>query len=550
MLKLNIQNFRIIRKLDLVDEGKLSIFVGYNESGKTSLTQAIKFAFAGEAFGHKGKNLATLITHGESRMSVRVQVNDMLVHRTSYDTGDSLSDIAKNLNSPKEVVPILFDSEMVGDGGNKAMRAYLTGIAEDLFDPSVHFANDEAVRGCADLAKRAGKLTVKAIVAYCEEQRAAKKVPSRPVQPQGERPSDAQLQLAKSAIEAAAAHVTACKADMDAAVKTSHELSQVAHHIKAVEAYRAAAAITSGSDVLGDQRPHLERVCNINLSVYEATAALLRDAGYPDESKMCSNLKAELEFVTKNAAAILKDHPKPPEAPMCPPEPACFADYQSAMQASGKTLPEMLNLVNMAVQNTTERFNAAVAAQDTAQARYDLLQRLTGAWSSFDANMVDYETNAQRITLEWERWNRAAKEIAAAHTAFLTQQSQRFAAIISDMGAAVLGGRKLSLDITNGITLNGLPIAEVSKSTRWRMEVSVMTAIARSVKSPLLLIDGADILDIRNRKTMTSFLMEHVVPHFKHVVLTMTAKDDIAAETPLSGDASRWIMTDGSAYKL
>ncbi|MFA6132567.1 MAG: AAA family ATPase [Phycisphaerae bacterium] len=554
MLKLNIQNFRNIRSLDMTDEGKLTILVGYNESGKSSLKGAIKFAFCGEAFGHKGKDVGTLITHGESRMSVRVQVNDLLVYRTSYDTGDSLTEIAKNLKAPKDVVPLLFDSEMAGDGGNKAMRAYLTGVAEDQFDPSVHFVKDDAIRGCADLAKRAGKLQVKAIVAYCEDQRAQHKTPPKPTPPQIDRPTEGQIAKVKADLESAVTTLATTKAELAEAQSLSRDLSQIANHVKALSDYQVKLATVRTDDPLGARRQALDKLANVNLKTLDAIEAMLRAAGYEAAGLNMVVVKVELAAIVAEAQKILGDNPAPDSAPVQPVEPACFADYQRSLEAGGKTiseqLPGLLAQAANAVFVCTERNQSAQQTKDAAQAASDQMQRLIGGWNSYDAVNTDYAAKAQRAEVEWAKWNHAAKEIQAAHTNFLTQQSQRFSNIISDMGAAVLGGRKLAIDITNGITLGGLPIEEVSLSTRWRMEVSVMTAVARSLNSPLLVIDGADILDRHNRNIMTSFLMEHVVPHFKHVILTMTAKDDIAAETPLEHPASRWIINNGSVHKL
>jgi len=554
MLKLNIQNFRNIRSLDLTDEGKLSIFVGYNESGKSSLAGAIKFAFCGEAFGHKGKSVGALVTHGESRMSVRVQVNDMLVYRTSYDTGDSLTEIAKNLNTPKDVVPLLFDSQMAGDGGNKAMRSYLTGVSEDLFDPAVHFAADDVIKNCVELAKRAGKLQVKGIVTYCEDQRAQNKAPSKPQQPQKARPTATQLEQAKANLATAIADVDRLTSELKEATTISQDVSRVANYVRAVEDYQAKMKTQTG-DTLGAQREVLERLSAVNTKTLDAMADLLAQTPYTVELELCRTLQTQLAIIVSQSAATLAKNPKPASAPSQPVEPECFGAYRNSFEASGQTvqscIPGVLAQAAQAVQRLTDARLSAITSKDLAQAVHDDLQRLTGAWESYDAINLAHASKAQKIEVEWAKWNRAAKEIAAAHTAFLTQQSQRFSNIITDMGAAVLGGRKLAIDITNGITLGGFPITDVSLSTRWRMEVSVMTAVARSLNSPLLIIDGADILDARNRKIMTQFLLDHVVPHFKHVVLTMTAKDDISAETPVTnGSATRWIINDGSAHKL
>lgn len=555
MLRVNIQNFRNIRSLDLSDDGKLTVIVGYNESGKSSFIGAIKFAFTGEAFGHKGKDLDTLITHGESRFSTRVQVNDLLVNRTSYGTGDPVSSIAQRLDISALVFPVMFDSQMAGDGGNKAMRAYLTGTAGDQFDPSVHFAEDKSIKDCADLAKRSGKLQVKAIVAFCEAQRAMHQKPSKPVVPPSARPTETQIQQLATAIETCASTLAQAKADRDSAISISHDLSQVANYIRAMEQYQTRLATTKFDDPLGSERQSLERLSGCNPQTLSAIAVQLQTAGYTDEAKLLSSFQVQIATIVTSVRERLAANPVPPSAPVRPAEPAIFADYRNSLEAGGQplatVLPAVLSQATTAVQVSSDRYTAIETDRTTKQQQYDAMQRALGAWQTYDGTSQEYDTAAQRAEVEWARWDTAAKQIQLAHTDFLTEQSTRFSNIVSQMGAAVLGGRKLSVDVTNGITLGGLPIEDVSVSTRWRMEICVMTAIAASLKSPLLLIDGADVLDVKNRRLLTEFITEFVVPHFKHVVLTMTAKDDINLETKLDSPiASRWIMNNGTVTRL
>ncbi len=558
MINVVIQNFRNIRNLELTDNGKLTMLVGYNESGKSSFVNAITYAFTGEAYGHKGKDLATLITRGEPRMSVRVLVNDLLVNRTSYGTGDSINAVAERLNVHKDILPILFDSQMAGDGGGKAMRTFLSGVAADMFDPSVHFAQYPEIKDCADLAKRAGKLQVKGIISYCEDQRAMQKRPDKPIMPTAPRPGEFDVAQLKNQFAAADAELVAAKEAQSEARRISQDLAQVSNFLRALAEYEVKVANTKTDDPLGAARAPLNRLASANRATLDAFVDLLKAAGYANEAFELDAVKIKVINAIDGAKQTLERCPPPASAPVRPVEPPAFADYRNSLEAmaAGKPLTEALAIVlgqaSAAVEATDKRHDAALRAKTELQQAYDSQQRLLGSWSAYDATSADYAAKAQKAEVEWARWDRAAKEIQTAHTVFLTEQSQRFSKLVSDMGSAVLGGRRLTVDVTNGITLDGLPIREVSASTRWRMEVVVMTAVASTFNSPLLLIDAADILDHMNRKYLTNFLTEHIVPRFKHVVVTMTAKGDLKDETPFpaGSDMTRWLMHDGTATRL
>ena len=77
--------------------------------------------------------------------------------------------------------------------------------------------------------------------------------------------------------------------------------------------------------------------------------------------------------------------------------------------------------------------------------------------------------------------------------------------IIGEADVKELGpkARKVVINRDTGISLGSMPISRCSVSTRWRIEVSIMAAIARMLKSPLLVIDAADVLAAaRTHKTL------------------------------------------------
>jgi hypothetical protein len=174
-----------------------------------------------------------------------------------------------------------------------------------------------------------------------------------------------------------------------------------------------------------------------------------------------------------------------------------------------------------------------------------------GAWENYVASMASYKSSCDASIVAWNMWDRAAKELTRLHTDYMSKQGVAFSSMVSSLGSNVLQGRRLNVDPDVGITLDGQSITDVSKSTRWRMEVCVMAAIAQSLGSPLLLLDGADILDVRNRSRLIEFLMASIVPNFKHVVLAATPVDEISKITPIGlPGVTRWVVEDGVVRKV
>jgi len=211
VIELDILNFRVIRELHLSDPTKLSIILGYNESGKTSLIRAISFAVTGEAFGLKGSQIGQLVRHGESRLSVSVRTGAFHAHRTTT-SGDTQKVIAHRLGVPVEYLPLMFDAHMCGDGGNRHMKAFLGGAAACRFNALAHFADDPAVRPYLEMGVRSGKTSTKQLVQYCESVRADQKEPPAPVRPSAMEPGQDQIQAVAGAIVASQNDLNAAQA--------------------------------------------------------------------------------------------------------------------------------------------------------------------------------------------------------------------------------------------------------------------------------------------------------------------------------------------------
>ena len=83
---------------------------------------------------------------------------------------------------------------------------------------------------------------------------------------------------------------------------------------------------------------------------------------------------------------------------------------------------------------------------------------------------------------------------------------------VEEFGGSVLSGRRVALDTEGEITIDGRTLETASGSERWRISVCVMAAIAAYLRSPILVLDGADILDDRNKMALVRFLAEKIVP--------------------------------------
>jgi len=80
MIDLSIHNFRGLSRIRLVDDSPLSIIIGPNQSGKSSLAQAVGFAFCGMVNGISDSSL--LAHHGHADLRVRLNLPGWTIERS------------------------------------------------------------------------------------------------------------------------------------------------------------------------------------------------------------------------------------------------------------------------------------------------------------------------------------------------------------------------------------------------------------------------------------------------------------------------------------
>lgn len=552
-LKLDVENFRNLRNVHVDDAGKVSLFVGYNEAGKSSLVNAIRFAFTGEAYGYRGKQVVGLISHGETRLNVKVRVGPHFVSRTTSG-GDPVKGIAERLGVPLEVLPLLFDAKMAGDGGNKHLKAFLAGMTASRFDAAAAFADKPVVAACIAEVQRMGANTTKAIIEGCERNRAASKAPSPPLKPTVPRPAANDVEGARAAEHAVRQAQQAALADQQELQSLYTRIVVLGSHLAAKEEYdRLMEERSAQSSLAPEERRHAELVAGINAGALKAAADLLTNSPF---CKDANPLKAAHALVTSASAAAralldknpLRNMPKLPEQK----DPEIVREIMEKHGAVTapilKTMSDQALLLLADSRTTLARLTTQGAADTN---RVQELTKALGAWEAYDAAQPTYVLAKERAEAEWDRWDLAAKSIAAAELEYQRTQGDRFGEMTAAMSAGVLNGRVLKIDPAEGIFLGDTPINDISTATQWRVEISLMAAIARTMSSPILLIDGLDILDVNNRATMNKFIVERIVPHFEHVILATTPRGDIKDELPSTVNGmTKYIIEAGNVRVL
>lgn len=554
MINLEITNFRNLRRIKMIDENSLSLITGYNEAGKSSIAGAIEYVMTGAAFGRRGKDVEGLITIGEDRMQVRLTTGNFVWNRTKSG-GDNIKGIADDLGTHADILPVLFNHRLCGDGGSKALKTFLDTAAAARFDPFAAFMDEPEVRSCIEHAKRAGQTTTAQITRFAEQQRAASKTPSEPVKPTSIAPTELELKLARQKVEELRAVHAAAKADLDQLDTTSQGVAAVLAYLKAVEAHENVKRTASLIDNLPHRAEH-EKVIAINTESLGAVAEILEAAGYkkPGGYDVITALGVVKSCIA-TSSKLLADNPSPTKLPDEPTLSEAGQKILPSLEKSGDDTPEKLRalLTNSATlrPELVKAVEDADAALTNAKLKLESLLRVQGAWQQYDIAFPQWEDNKVKTEADWKRWDNCVKRLKEAEDAHLAKAGDAFGQLVSGFADDLLQGRKLTISRENGIMLNGMTLGEdTSVSTRWRVEVCIMAAIARTLKSPLLVIDAADVLDERNKNAFLSWLLNKIVPYFGHVIITSTCRGKIEDEQPSPPGTTKWILNNGELSKL
>ena len=563
-IKLDILNFRTLRTVRLHDDNKMSVVIGENESGKSSLISAVQFVFTGSAFGHKGTSLEPLVRHGEAKMAVKVEVANLAAARTKAG-GNTLKSIAEQFKIPSDCLPLLFDARMNGDGGCKAMQTFLDSMSNTSFDALACFAERQDLLPAVEQAVQAVGKNAKKLVKYCEEARASIKEPTAPTTPTNALAAEDYIkQTGKRVENAAIEYNMAINAHKDS-VNTLAKLKIISEYTNSLAGYEAGKIAASKEDPWRENREVIVGMANLDLvylkdlmAKFSAFIPLVRDLWSNSDTFGPEEICELVEREVNRAKAMIEANPTPasmPNKPILPAEAQQLFDDLSngGINLHAKAMmQEVIGAAKLDVDNLslvcTKTHTDLVSAQEQLA---DML-RVQGAWNEYKAAQSRYADEQTRAKREWDMWDLIAKTITKAELEFTNTAGNAFGTLVAEFSSTILQGRTVKINKDTGIWLGTEHITDCSDSTRWRIEIAVMAAVARTLKSPLLLIDGLDILSPANNSLFTKFLIERILPFFEHVIVTKTPKSTMADEkaAPKGSVFTKWLMVNGELTKL
>lgn len=551
MIDLDIQNFRNLRRVNLVDKNPISMIMGFNEAGKSSLVAAIQWCETGVAFGHKGKDVDKLVTLGEDRMHVRITLDNGLRFYRTRTGGDALKTVAERHGVSTDVLPLLYHQELCNDGGNRHMKAFLAGQASSRFDPAVTFQSDQDVLYYVNLARRAGNVETKQMLAYMERCRADQKVPSQPMAPNITRPFADDMRKLQAFIDECDQKLAEIRGDLAQCDEASRAVAQLQNFRKAKEAYDLALS-GAKDDSLGDRRAALTAVTHINATTLDSMVEVLQKAGFENASKVVQGAIVELNSARRTAESTLKANPPPKPLPEPPVLNDLAQKYEELFGQMGQSLADIAANLHTEANGKRADQTKITIERDDARGQLERAKEAKGAWDAYDESVPRYEETKAKIEAEWNRWDNAIKAIKQAEREFVDRSGDKFAELVSKLSGYILQNRRVTIDQEEGIRLGNELVEDLSLSTRWRVEVAVMAAIAITCNSPLLVIDGVDVLDAQNKGSFLQFLLENVASHFQHIILTSTCKSKLEDEKPFPSGVpiTKWILDRGEIHQL
>lgn len=364
------------------------------------------------------------------------------------------------------------------------------------------------------------------------------------------------------------------------------DLRLLARHLRAAQAHHDASS-QRASDPLGACRAGLVELARADAAPIEQFAALLERAGLAAEAQAARGFHTTFKDAIATSRSTLELTPAPPGLPPLPePLPAEIRNrWQETLagglplvettlrQAEGELGPKPIHVRAPAVSPEGEEIlrlspdGLAQALQEAEQAESQTSEQLQSVrgdaaqiagqlveaevaarqWADFDtANRGISERNAQAKQM-WERWHTLRARFEQVIVQKQAEGCDAFLRDLETLGAAYFKGRRLQLSPEGALALGNVPLATLSGSEQWRVGALITATIAKRAKCPLLVLDGADILDNENRRTLSNFLRTEIAPHFRHVLLLATPKRDLVEEfsSPVPSFIDRFLVSEG-----
>jgi hypothetical protein len=548
MLKLEVENFLGIAHAVLEDDKAFSVVVGPNNSGKSSLASAVEYVFTGSACGLRGQAVSDLVRRSgkAGRMRVAIEVGNWNLARTKT-SGTSQGEIASGLGLVPDALPLLFGHRHCLEGG-RMMRALLDAVGNDTCGLSPFMRSDELRQRLSAVQAKNPGATISKLIAACEGMRASCKIPGDPVVPGCAEPPAGPFCLQEQVRNKAVNEHNAISEKLHAVNADHAILGRCKAYLVRLEEYRVA--LQAGDDPLGGRRAALRKLGERSINDLRGWDCLLSDAGFEAESNQWKGMIPTLEAAIASATATLTLNPAPKAAGS---EPLRTPDVEERLNA---LVDRSLCGLEAEISSNSALRDALVAELSSAsaeltkvQSEIETLAAQRAQWTAYRAATVTLAEQKYKAQAEWESWDSLVKIIRRYQEQRRRAVQEKILGRVEEFGLRVMGGRRVALDSEGEITLDARPLDTASGSERWRVSICVMAAIALYLGSPILVLDGADMLDDQNKVALVRFLARDIVPFFSHTLLLTTSRGDGRDERPVSF-ASKWIIRGGALFEV
>jgi hypothetical protein len=549
MLKLEVENFLGIAHAVLEDEAPFSVVVGPNNSGKSSLASAVEYAFTGSACGLRGHGVSDLVRRNgkEARMRVAIEVGNWKLARTKA-SGMSQGEIASGLGIVPDALPLLFGHRHCLEG-DRMMRALLDAVGNDTCGLSPFMRSDELRQRLSTVQAKNPGATISKLIEAGEKMRASYKIPGDPVVPGCAEPAADAFCLHEQGRDRALTERNAISEELNAVNADLAVLSRCKAYLVRLEEYRVSLR-QAGDDPLGSRRVPLRRLSGRSINDLCDWDCLLSDAGFEAESKQWREMVPKLEAAIASATATLTLNPAPKAAGS---EPLRTAEVEERLNAfadrSLSGVEAEISSKSALREALVRELSSASDALTRTQADIETLASERAQWTAYRAAMATLAEQKYKAQAEWESWDSLVKILRGYQEQRRRAVQEKILGRVEEFGLRVMGGRRVALDSEGEITLDARPLDTASGSERWRVSICVMAAIALYLGSPILVLDGADILDDQNKVALVRFLARDIVPFFNHTLLLTTSRGDGRDERPVSF-ASKWLIRGGALFEI
>lgn len=208
---------------------------------------------------------------------------------------------------------------------------------------------------------------------------------------------------------------------------------------------------------------------------------------------------------------------------------------------------------------------AMAKAIESAKTELAFLEQNGGATTIADPNAPDSATlaaslNQARVNLTlWEKWKRAGSlhtaivQLGAIREALAPDgiEKKKLESSLQQVNAELstlcsrLKWPVVSINSDMEIHIGGHPYRLASRGMQFRAQVALQLLVATAEHAPVVLIDGADILDAPGRSGLVAYAREARL----RIVVAMTCKLDYAQEVSRYFQSSYW-LADGSAQEI